>query len=101
MIDLVTVIDPEEEATPSAERLAVAEDEDLEVDHGEQKHWKGQLRYYDRRQQLELVLTAQGLSEVRGNEINLTIVDEEDKCGGEMKGPDIWQDTTCLMLLRE
>jgi hypothetical protein len=101
MIDLVIVTDLEEEATPSAERLAVAEDEDLEVDHGEQKHWKGQLRYYDRRQQLELVLAAQGLSEVRGSEINLTIVDEKDKCGGEMKGPDIWQDTTCLMILRE
>jgi len=28
-------------------------------------------------------------------------VDEEDKCGGEMKGPDILQDTTCLMILRE
>jgi hypothetical protein len=50
MIDLVTATDPEEEATPSAERLAVAEDEDLEVNYGEQKHWKGQIRYYDRRQ---------------------------------------------------
>jgi len=90
MIDLVTATDPEEEATPSAERLAVAEDEDLEVDHGEQKHWKGQIRYYDRRQQLELVLVAQGLSEVGGRETNPTIVNEEAKDGVEVKELDIW-----------
>jgi hypothetical protein len=41
------------------------------------------------------------MSEVGGHEINLTIVDEADKSGGEMKGPDIWQDTTCLALLKE
>ncbi|CAK9232001.1 unnamed protein product [Sphagnum troendelagicum] len=101
MIDLVTATDSGEEATPSTELLDVVEDEDLEVDHGKQRHWKDQVRYYNKRQQLELVLAAQGLSEVRGSEINLTIVDEEDKCGGEMKCPDIWQDTTCLMFLRE
>jgi hypothetical protein len=87
--------------TPSAERLDVAEDEDLEVDQGKQRHWKDQVRYYNRRQQLELVLAAQGMSKVGGHKVNLTIVDEADKSGGEMKGLDIWQDTTCLALLRE
>ncbi len=42
-----------------------------------------------------------GMSKGGVHEINLTIVDEVDKGGGEMKGPDIWQDTTCLALLRE
>ncbi len=101
MIDLVTVTDSGEEATPSTERLEVAEEEDLEVDQGRARHWKDQVRYYNRRQHLELVLAAQGMSEVRGHEINLTIVDEADKSGGEMKSPDIWQDTTCLALLQE
>jgi hypothetical protein len=101
MVDLVTATDSGEEATPSAERLDVAKDEDLEVDQGKQRHWKGQVRYYNRRQQLELVLAAQGMSEVGGHEINLTIVDEADKSGGEMKGPDIYQDTTCMALLKE
>jgi hypothetical protein len=41
------------------------------------------------------------MSEVGGHKINLTIVDEADESGGEMKGPDIWQDTTCLTLLKE
>jgi hypothetical protein len=40
MIDLVIVTDSGEEATPSTERLDVAEDEDLEVDQGKQRHWK-------------------------------------------------------------
>jgi hypothetical protein len=49
MIDLVTATDSGEEATPSAERLNVAEDEDLEVDQGKQRHWKDRVKYYDRR----------------------------------------------------
>jgi hypothetical protein len=50
MIDLVTTTDSEEEATPSAEQMEVTEHENLEVDHGELRHWKGQIKYYDRRQ---------------------------------------------------
>jgi hypothetical protein len=98
MIDLVTATDSEEEVTPSAKRLGVARHEDLEVDHG---HRKGQIRYYDKRQQLELVLAAQGLSEARGHKVNLTIMDEETKYGVEVKELDIWQDSTCLALLKE
>ncbi|CAM6019888.1 unnamed protein product [Sphagnum balticum] len=90
MIDLVTATDSGEEATPSAERLGITEDEDLKVEQSKQKHWKDQVRYYNRRQQLELVLAAQGMSEVGGHELNLAIVDEADKCGGEMKDPNIW-----------
>ncbi|CAK9225328.1 unnamed protein product [Sphagnum troendelagicum] len=41
------------------------------------------------------------MSEVGGHEINLTMVDEVDKNGGEMKDVDIWQDTNCLALLEE
>jgi hypothetical protein len=78
--------------------LGVAGHEDLEVDHG---HRKGRIRYYDKRQQLELVLAAQGLSKAGGHKVNLTIVDEEAKYGVEVKEPDIWQDSTCLALLKE
>jgi hypothetical protein len=45
MIDSVVVTDSEEEATPSAERLDVAEDEDWEVDHGQQGHGKNPIRH--------------------------------------------------------
>jgi hypothetical protein len=98
MIDLVTATHSKVEVTPSAERLGVAEHEDLEVDHG---HRKGQIRYYDKRQQLELVLAAQRLSDGGGHKVNLTIVDEEVEYGIEVKEPNIWQDSTCLVLLKE
>jgi len=62
MIDLVTATDSKEEASPSAEQMEVTAHENLEVDHGELRRWKGQKRYYDRKQQLELVFVAQGLS---------------------------------------
>jgi hypothetical protein len=98
MNDLVTATDSEVEVTPSTERLGVAEHENLEVDHG---HRKGRIRYYDKRQQLELVLTAQRLSEAGGHKVNLTIVDEEAEYGVEVKEPDIWVDSTRLALLKE
>ncbi len=101
MIDLVTATDSEEEATLSAEQMEVIEHENLEVDHGELKQWKGQIKYYDRRQQLELVLAAQGLSKVEGHKMNLTTMGEETKYGVEVKEPDIWKDAICLALLKE
>jgi hypothetical protein len=38
MIDLVIATDSGEEVTPSAERLDVVEDENLEVDQGKLRH---------------------------------------------------------------
>ncbi len=73
----------------------------MEVDQGQPEHGKNPVRYYDRRQQLELVLAAQVMSEDGTHKINLTMVGDADKGGGEMKDPDIWQDTACLTLLRE
>ncbi len=101
MIDSVVVSDSGDEANPSTERLDVAEDEDLEVDQGQPEHGKNLVRYYDRKQQLELVLATQAMSKDDTHKINLTMVGDVDKGGGEMKDPDIWQDTTCLTLLRE
>ncbi|CAK9193856.1 unnamed protein product [Sphagnum troendelagicum] len=101
MIDIVTATDAIEEATPNTELMGVAEDEELEVTGGERRPRKGQGKYYNRQQQLELVLAAQELSDVEGCEINLTIVGEEDKCGVEMRGSDVWQDATCMALLKE
>jgi hypothetical protein len=98
MIDLVTATDSEEEVIPSVERMEVT---DHEVDHGELRHRKGQIKYYDRRQQLELVLAAQGLSETGGREINPTTVGEEAKYGVEVKELDIWKDAICLAFLKK
>jgi hypothetical protein len=101
MIDLVTTAESSEEEDPDAVQTNVRGDEDQEFDRGRQRPGKEQVRYYNRRQQLELVLAAQELSEVGGREVDLTAVVVEDKGGGEMKGTDIWQDANCLALLKE
>jgi len=101
MIDLVTAPESREEDDPDVGQTDAVRGEDLEFDRGRQRPVKDPVRYYNRRQQLELVLAVQGLSEVGGREIDLTAVGVEEKGGGEMKGIDIWQDATCLVLLKE
>jgi hypothetical protein len=101
MLDIVIETDADDDATPSVEVMGTAEDEELEIANSEQRLQKNQIRYYNKRQQLKLVLAAQELSEIEGHEVDPIVSGDEDKCGVETKGSDIWQDTTCLALLRE
>jgi hypothetical protein len=41
------------------------------------------------------------MSEVGIHEVNLIIMDEAEQRGEERKGPDIWQDATCLALIKD
>jgi hypothetical protein len=101
MIDSVVVSDSEDEAEPSVGRLRAAEEEDQERTQDQTSHRRDAIKYYDRRQQLELVLAAQGISEVDIHKINLTIMDEAEQGEEERKGPDIWQDAICMALLKD
>jgi hypothetical protein len=58
-------------------------------------------QYYDRRQQLELVLAAQELSEFGDPDLSPIELDEEEGYGAEHNCADIWQDTECLRLIKE
>jgi hypothetical protein len=58
-------------------------------------------QYYDRRQQLELALAAQELSESRDPELSPTELDEEEGYGVKHNYANIWRDAECLMLIRE
>jgi hypothetical protein len=58
-------------------------------------------QYYDRRQQLELALAAQELSEYGDPELSPTEIDEEEGHGVKHNCADIWRDAECLMLLKE
>jgi hypothetical protein len=71
MIDLVTAPESREEDDPDVGQTDAVGGEDLKFDRGRQRLVKDPVRYYNRRQQLELVLAAQGLSEVGGREIDL------------------------------
>ncbi|CAK9858986.1 unnamed protein product [Sphagnum jensenii] len=84
MINTITDEELGGEASPSEERADAIEDEGLDVSQGRQKLWKNQVRYYSRRQQLELVLDAQEMYEVREVELNLAIAEGGDKCEKEI-----------------
>jgi hypothetical protein len=101
MLDFVTATNADEEAAPNIEVVGVAEDEDLEIADGKQTLQKGPLRYYGKRQELELVLAAQELSKLGDLEVDPTRSGKEENRGVEMKGIDIWRDATCLALLKE
>ncbi len=97
MVDVANAANAEEETNLSIGVVKAAENEEFEVADGEQKPKGGQVTYYNRRQQLELVLAAQELSGIEGCEVEPTA--KGDKV--EMKGSNIWEDATYLVLLRE
>ncbi len=57
-------------------------------------------QYYDKQQQLELVLAVQRLFESDEHDLVSTGSDEEDECGTSTGHQDIWEDVTCMDLLR-
>jgi hypothetical protein len=101
MLNPVTGTNADEEAAPNVEVAGAAEDEDLEATRAKQALQKGRIRYYGKQQQLELVLAAQELSGLSHHEVNLTKLGKEEDCGIGTECIDIWDDTTCLVLLKE
>jgi len=57
-------------------------------------------QYYDKQQQLELVLAAQQLFESGEHDLVPTSSDEEDEWGANSRHQDIWEDVPCLDLLQ-
>jgi hypothetical protein len=57
-------------------------------------------RYYDKQQQLELVLAAQRLLEAGEPELQSADLDEEEECGADSRNSDIWEDINCMELLQ-
>ncbi len=57
-------------------------------------------QYFDKRQQLDLILEAQELAEFGDHKLGPTESDEEDQEVGA-KCIDIWEDAVCLELLKD
>ncbi len=57
-------------------------------------------QYYNKQQQLELVLAAQRLLELGEHDLQSIDPDEEDECGAGSRNSDIWEDVTCMDLLQ-
>jgi hypothetical protein len=58
-------------------------------------------QYFDKRQQLNLVLAAQELSEFGDHELSPTELNNEEDHGVKLSCVDIWEDIDCFMLLQE
>jgi len=57
--------------------------------------------YYDKHQQLELVLATQKLFESSEHDSISIDFDEEEKCWTDTRNNIIWKDVTCMNLLQE
>jgi len=57
--------------------------------------------YFDKRQQLELVLAAQELFEFGDRELSPTESEDEEDHEVKSSCVDIWEDANCLMFLKE
>jgi hypothetical protein len=97
MINTVAAVDNREETNPDLEETEAREDGELNATVAEQRPKKGRVKYYDRRQQLELVLAAQELSGIDDREDRAEMEEE----GDEVRSFDIWLDANSLALLRE
>jgi hypothetical protein len=89
------------EESVSDEEVAPTHDAPVQGNEGQVMLKRRRPRYYDRRQQLELVLAAQELSEFGDPELSPTELDEEERRGVKHYCADIWQDMECLRLIRE
>jgi hypothetical protein len=56
--------------------------------------------YYDKQQQLELVLATQQLLEVGEHDFQSADLDEEEECEADSRSYDIWEDISYMELLR-
>ncbi len=56
--------------------------------------------YYDKQQQLELVLAVQRLLESGEHDFQSADLDEEEECGADSRSSDIWEDVSCMKLLQ-
>jgi hypothetical protein len=77
----------------------VEESENLRNIDGKQSLKRKIPKYYDKQQQLELMLAAEQLSEFGDHNLGHTYSDEEEKCWTNTKDIDISKDTTCMELL--
>jgi hypothetical protein len=104
MLDVLTETSPDEEDDSLEEGAEVAggkEIRNLESSRGKQVLRGGKTRYYDRQQQLEPVLAAQGLLEDDGHETSDARSGGEEAYVDDTSKTDIWEDAVCMGLLKE
>ncbi len=97
---MLDVTDPSEELVPGEEAVSTG-DEPVQHEGARMVPKRRRPQYLDKRQQLDLVLAAQELSELGDHELSPTESDDEEDHGVKSNCVDIWEDTDYLMLLKE
>jgi hypothetical protein len=104
MLDVLieTSQDEEDDSPEKGAEVAVGEEiRNLESSKNKQVMKRGKTRYYDRKQQLELVLAAQGLLEDDGHENSDARSGGEEVYADDTSKTEIWEDAVCMGLLKE
>jgi hypothetical protein len=104
MLDVVLEVNQHKNLVSHVEEIEATNTEggeSLENTNEKQALKRKLLQYYDKQQQLELVLVAQELLEFDEHDLVHTDFDEEEKCWKDTKDIDIWKDVTCMKLLHE
>ncbi|CAM5999720.1 unnamed protein product [Sphagnum balticum] len=102
---LWTLLESQEEEDDSFEEGAEAGVEEEARNSWSSKtkrvHKERKTRYYDRKQQLELVLAAQELLGDDGHKTGDARLADDKACAEDTSKTNIWEDEVCLRLLRE
>ncbi|CAK9225541.1 unnamed protein product [Sphagnum troendelagicum] len=104
MLDVLAEASQDEEGDSPEEEGKAADREEVQ-NSGSPKSKRvlkeGKTRYYDRQQQLELVLAAQELLEYGGHGVGDARSGDEETCVEDTSKTNIWEDEICLGLLKE
>jgi hypothetical protein len=103
MLDVLAETSQDEEGDSPEDEEEAADREEVRNSGSPKSKWvpkEGRTRYYDRQQQLELVLAAQELLECGGHEVGDARSGDEETCAEDSSKTDIWEDEICLGLLK-
>ncbi len=100
---MLEVLTDEEDDSPEEGSEAAGRNEiqNSESSRGKQTLRRGGTRYYNRKQQLELVLAAQGLLDDNAHETSDARSRGEEACVDNSSQTDIWEDAVCMGWLKE
>jgi hypothetical protein len=100
MLEGASEEDPSKELVPDVVEVSTG-DEHVQRNETRMVLKRRRPQYFDKRQQLDLVLATQELPEFGDRELSPTESNDEENHGVKASCTDIWEDIACLRLLEE
>ncbi|CAK9266640.1 unnamed protein product [Sphagnum jensenii] len=100
VIDVISEDDQPQELVPCEAKDRKKGDETAQSSTARMVLQRKRPHYYDKQQQLELVLEAQRLLEAGEHDFQSADLEEEEECGVDSRSSDIWEDVSCMELLQ-